>query len=343
MDFYRILKITSSASADEIRKAYKARAIETHPDKNGGTEDATEKFKQVLTAYECLMHPETRAAYDDAFAGSDAWASETHYQEPQSPQPTTSAEGNAHVDIEAEERKFRQKWCQHMMQAPVIEGKRHTLAALEGAIWELDEDLRDIAEDIMGQKEDWDARVPKFRLAKRCGNTLWFEEERYSCPVEYFGDILRKLHEARVARSKLWAEMQAMGEEVDSWTKKELQRLSELGQLEEKKRAFRAEELKKREEEEKRREAAARWQRCQEEAEHERKRREAELEKLQRKRAEEQECRARTYHRGHGQTKYAYQPGPPYQQANSCAHNNFWDKRTAPSQRCEKCYRMFGR
>ena len=51
-DYYEILGIAKNATASEIKKAYRKRAVENHPDKNPGDKAAEEKFKQAAEAYE---------------------------------------------------------------------------------------------------------------------------------------------------------------------------------------------------------------------------------------------------------------------------------------------------
>ncbi|SHG17196.1 molecular chaperone DnaJ [Flagellimonas flava] len=63
-DFYDILGISKSASAAEIKKAYRKKAIEFHPDKNPGDAKAEEMFKKAAEAYEVLSDPDKRAKYD---------------------------------------------------------------------------------------------------------------------------------------------------------------------------------------------------------------------------------------------------------------------------------------
>jgi molecular chaperone DnaJ len=63
-DFYAVLEIARTASDDEIKTAYRKLAMRYHPDRNNGSADAEEKFKQITEAYDVLRDPNKRAAYD---------------------------------------------------------------------------------------------------------------------------------------------------------------------------------------------------------------------------------------------------------------------------------------
>ena len=63
-DYYEVLEIYKSASAEEIKKAYRKMAIKYHPDKNPGDKEAEEKFKEAAEAYEVLSDDNKKARYD---------------------------------------------------------------------------------------------------------------------------------------------------------------------------------------------------------------------------------------------------------------------------------------
>src|SRR5277367_4650180 len=63
-DYYVVLGIERSVSADDIKKAYRKLAVKYHPDKNPGDKSAEDKFKELGEAYEILSNPDKRAAYD---------------------------------------------------------------------------------------------------------------------------------------------------------------------------------------------------------------------------------------------------------------------------------------
>ncbi|MDD2590470.1 MAG: molecular chaperone DnaJ [Fermentimonas sp.] len=63
-DYYEILEVSKTATAEEIKKAYRKKAIQYHPDKNPGDKSSEEKFKEAAEAYEVLSDQNKRARYD---------------------------------------------------------------------------------------------------------------------------------------------------------------------------------------------------------------------------------------------------------------------------------------
>lgn len=63
-DFYGVLDVSRTASDDEIKKAYRKLAMTYHPDRNNGSKEAEERFKEITEAYDVLRDPQKRAAYD---------------------------------------------------------------------------------------------------------------------------------------------------------------------------------------------------------------------------------------------------------------------------------------
>ena len=71
-DYYEVLGVEKTASADEIKKAYRKKAMQYHPDRNPDDPSAEEKFKEAGEAYEVLSDADKRARYDQyGFAGVD--------------------------------------------------------------------------------------------------------------------------------------------------------------------------------------------------------------------------------------------------------------------------------
>src|SRR5215470_9690868 len=63
-DYYDTLGVSREASADQLKKAYRALAMKYHPDRNPGDKAAEHKFKEVSEAYDVLKDDQKRAAYN---------------------------------------------------------------------------------------------------------------------------------------------------------------------------------------------------------------------------------------------------------------------------------------
>jgi molecular chaperone DnaJ len=77
-DFYELLGVAKGVNAEDLKKAYRKKAVQYHPDKNPGNKEAEEMFKKISHAYEVLQDADKRAAYDRyghaAFEGPGAGA-----------------------------------------------------------------------------------------------------------------------------------------------------------------------------------------------------------------------------------------------------------------------------
>jgi len=60
-DFYEILGVEKNASADEIKKAYRQKALQHHPDRNPGDKASEDKFKEAAEAYEVLSDADKKS------------------------------------------------------------------------------------------------------------------------------------------------------------------------------------------------------------------------------------------------------------------------------------------
>ena len=63
-DFYEALGVARGASDDDIKKSYRKLAMQWHPDRNNGSKESEERFKQITEAYDVLRDPNKRAVYD---------------------------------------------------------------------------------------------------------------------------------------------------------------------------------------------------------------------------------------------------------------------------------------
>src|SRR3989338_2517139 len=63
-DYYEVLGVSKTASADEIKKSYRKLALKYHPDRNKGNKEAEERFKEAAEAYAVLSDSQKRSQYD---------------------------------------------------------------------------------------------------------------------------------------------------------------------------------------------------------------------------------------------------------------------------------------
>jgi len=85
MSYYEILGVSKNASEEEIKKAYRAKALQYHPDKNQGNAAAEEMFKKVNEAYSVLSDSKKRADYDLGGTASQRYRPHTQSYAQQNP------------------------------------------------------------------------------------------------------------------------------------------------------------------------------------------------------------------------------------------------------------------
>lgn len=71
-NYYEILGVQQTVTAEQLKKAYRKLALEHHPDRNQGNKDAEERFKELSAAYQVLSNPEKRREYDAVLADKAA-------------------------------------------------------------------------------------------------------------------------------------------------------------------------------------------------------------------------------------------------------------------------------
>lgn len=131
IDYYSLLGVKRSASADEIKRAYRKLVFRYHPDRNPGDEQAAEKFKQVLDAYTILSDGNQRSVYDAVTHPTGA------AEEPEPEQPKAEEEPQGRANGGASYR-FSQEYRARVEPEPkcpscAVVGTEHIVSRKGGA------------------------------------------------------------------------------------------------------------------------------------------------------------------------------------------------------------------
>ncbi|KAK6514701.1 hypothetical protein TWF281_004898 [Arthrobotrys megalospora] len=359
-DYYEILGIPKSATAEHVRTAWRAKALANHPDKNGGTVASKERFQKIQAAYECLSNPPRRAQYDSIYKPPTASMHK--------PTPKNTARYAAPEGTPREEAEFYERWHQHDLQTASIQTKRGTIYILEGWISSHQKCVTRLEEQI----NMWDP-IRRERVLM-----LWMETTLMGRTIPKNGDnsqdemdlkMLARITRLRANIEEFRQDVRKADDLIDEWEREEVIRAKEKEELEAKKGRKAEEEQKAREAEEsakqrageeaeKRRKAAAE-QKEKEEAEA-RKREEqikAEQAKLyaQKQAQQAQEDSRRKFDEQRASNRPSWRPlrahqpthttksNPPLtapkQPATTCAHRMFWNKIPTAWERCTCCCR----
>lgn len=106
-NYYKILGVKKTVSQDEIKKAYRKKAMQYHPDKNSGDKWAEEKFKEINEAYKVLSDVVKRKEYDDISGTHQKYNQKTKYEYAENkPEDKTWEKEYAQKSTESEEGGF---------------------------------------------------------------------------------------------------------------------------------------------------------------------------------------------------------------------------------------------
>lgn len=103
-NYYKVLGVSNNASQAQIRQSFRNLALKYHPDKNKNSEEARQKFMQILQAYEVLSDEEARRDYDsnDSYCGSYDQQTAVHHS-------TSSADFDRMCSYAEIKRRYMQK------------------------------------------------------------------------------------------------------------------------------------------------------------------------------------------------------------------------------------------
>lgn len=148
-DYYEILGIAKTATTDEIKKAFKKKAFEYHPDRNAGNAEAEQKFKDANEAHQVLSDPDKRAEYDNP-PSPDLGSMFGNFN------PFDSANG-APSNLQDFLRHFTGDWAeeeQRRQPANVVPLQINLKDLINGSSRKLNLDLKCVCKECVGTKFD---------------------------------------------------------------------------------------------------------------------------------------------------------------------------------------------
>lgn len=124
MNYYETLGVNKTATEEEIKKAYRAKALQYHPDKNQGNAAAEEMFKKINEAYSVLSDPAKRRQYDTG----DAFSQQYHPYT----QPNPFTYQNAAGSTDEDDRMFGTRYTWTFYETPPQEPESEPLSRKKG-------------------------------------------------------------------------------------------------------------------------------------------------------------------------------------------------------------------
>ncbi|KAF3170819.1 hypothetical protein TWF751_006647 [Orbilia oligospora] len=122
-NYYEILGVPETASPDEIRRAWKRRALEIHPDKNVGDSGRRGLFRSSRRLMSCLIDPRKRGDYDRRARPAAKTAASTRKASRGGGAPFTASEPG----LSPEEESFRRRWWMHEIMRPQMPRERESI------------------------------------------------------------------------------------------------------------------------------------------------------------------------------------------------------------------------
>ncbi|KAK6540462.1 j-protein (type III) [Orbilia ellipsospora] len=303
-DHYATLGILQTATINEIKKAYKSKAIATHPDKNGGTKNATFAFQKVLDAYECLSDSCKRKIYDinykpatpftsgnsasnSSFGNRSNMWSQPSYAQTNSNYGSSSSTYTTPPDLKAEENRFNERWRSHNLRKVEIDIDRFNLRMAKFKIDSLRGQEKKAKDELEIRKQEWEYKTKRSWLGESLWGKIVVPKAEIAEKEKKDRENYDQISSIRIKLAKLDRETKIMEEKEKEWDRQESSRIRELETLEARKRLRKAayEAEVKRKADEAKRKAQEEARQAREKAERER------LEKLRKAREEEEKCR----------------------------------------------------
>ncbi|EPS37582.1 hypothetical protein H072_8716 [Dactylellina haptotyla CBS 200.50] len=237
---YSILSLSISATADEIRRAYKTKALETHPDKNGSSKAAKEAFQKVQAAYECLSDPVKKTVYDRlhrvyfSSAANNASGTNSYNSKPGGTAYSSYGPNYTYstlAEVAAEEERLRVKRQAHNARKSNLDWQKSLFKSKRDKIAEYERQIARANDEIQKREQDRKAKMTRTWL----GSMLWGEvvltEAENDEKAKQDLESLQSIASLRVKIAKLEAETK--GENENEKGLKEWEKQAEILRKEE--------------------------------------------------------------------------------------------------------------